>query len=43
MKLLRLLSSSLTEAQPTRCDAACRDRGRREAIYDAAAQNAIRI
>jgi len=42
MKLFRLFSAS-SEAQPTRCDAACRDRGRREAIYDAAAQNAIRI
>jgi hypothetical protein len=41
MKLLQLLTASAPPS--TRCDAACRDRGRREAIYDAAAQTAIRI
>jgi hypothetical protein len=42
MKLLKLLTPSAERSQGP-CDAACRDRGRREAIHDAAAQNAIRI
>lgn len=42
MKLLRLLTAS-AETPSTRCDALCRDRGRRERLHDAAAQTAIRI
>jgi hypothetical protein len=42
MKVFRVFTAA-TEPQPGRCDAACRDRGRRERLHDAAAQNAIRI
>ena len=42
MKLSSLFSAS-RDTPADRCDAACRDRGRRDAIYDTAAQNAIRI
>jgi hypothetical protein len=42
MKRFRLFTVS-TETSPDRCDAACRDRGRRELMYDEAARKAIRL
>jgi hypothetical protein len=42
MKLFRL-KTVLPENPTDRCDAACRDRGRRDRIHDEVARNAIRL